>query len=61
ARAVLVGRAPLFGLAVDGETGVRHVLDLLRDELSRALALLGCTRPGDVTRAHVQPALPPWG
>jgi (S)-2-hydroxy-acid oxidase len=61
ARAVFVGRAPLFGLAVAGETGVQHVLELLRDELSRALALLGCTRPDEVTRAHVQPALPPTG
>jgi 4-hydroxymandelate oxidase len=58
AQAVLVGRPLLFGLAANGEDGVRHVLELLRDELSRALALLGCTRPDEVSRAHVQPCLP---
>ena len=34
ARAVLAGRAPVFGLAAAGEDGVRHVLELLRDELA---------------------------
>jgi isopentenyl diphosphate isomerase/L-lactate dehydrogenase-like FMN-dependent dehydrogenase len=57
AQAVLVGRPVLFGLAVDGEAGARTVLELLRDEVLRGLALLGCTAPEDVTRAHVQPAV----
>ena len=30
------------------------VLELLRDEIRLALALLGCRTPADVTRAHVQ-------
>jgi isopentenyl diphosphate isomerase/L-lactate dehydrogenase-like FMN-dependent dehydrogenase len=54
ARAVLAGRAPIYGLAVAGEDGVRHVLELLRDELALALCLLGCTSPEEITRAHVQ-------
>jgi isopentenyl diphosphate isomerase/L-lactate dehydrogenase-like FMN-dependent dehydrogenase len=54
ARAVLAGRAPVFGLAVAGEDGVRHVLELLRDELALALCLLGCTSPEELTRTHVQ-------
>jgi isopentenyl diphosphate isomerase/L-lactate dehydrogenase-like FMN-dependent dehydrogenase len=54
AHAVLVGRAPVFGLAAAGEDGARHVLQLLRDELALALALLGCTSPGELTPAHVQ-------
>jgi isopentenyl diphosphate isomerase/L-lactate dehydrogenase-like FMN-dependent dehydrogenase len=54
ARAVLAGRAPIFGLAAGGEDGVRHVLELLRDELALALCLLGCTSPEELTRAHVQ-------
>ena len=37
ARAVLAGRAPVFGLAAAGEDGVRHVLELLRDELTLTL------------------------
>jgi isopentenyl diphosphate isomerase/L-lactate dehydrogenase-like FMN-dependent dehydrogenase len=53
ARAVLVGRAPLWGLAVGGEDGVRNVLELLREEIALALALVGCPTPEDVTRAHV--------
>ncbi|MEW6278906.1 MAG: alpha-hydroxy acid oxidase [Candidatus Eremiobacterota bacterium] len=42
ARAVLLGRPILWGLAVEGEAGVRRVLQLLRDELDVALALCGC-------------------
>jgi isopentenyl diphosphate isomerase/L-lactate dehydrogenase-like FMN-dependent dehydrogenase len=56
ARAVLAGRGPMFGLAVAGEEGVRHVLELVRDELTLALCLLGCTSPDELTRAHVQRA-----
>jgi isopentenyl diphosphate isomerase/L-lactate dehydrogenase-like FMN-dependent dehydrogenase len=54
ARTVLAGRAPVFGLAAAGEEGVRHVLELLRDELTLALCLLGCTSPDELTPAHVQ-------
>jgi isopentenyl diphosphate isomerase/L-lactate dehydrogenase-like FMN-dependent dehydrogenase len=57
AAAVLVGRPVLYGLGADGEEGVRHVLELLRAETAHALALLGCTRPDEMTRAHVQPAV----
>jgi isopentenyl diphosphate isomerase/L-lactate dehydrogenase-like FMN-dependent dehydrogenase len=53
ARAVFVGRPVLYGLALDGEAGVRAVLELLRAETENALALLGCPTPADVTRAHV--------
>jgi isopentenyl diphosphate isomerase/L-lactate dehydrogenase-like FMN-dependent dehydrogenase len=54
ARAVLSGRAVLWGLAADGEHGAARVLELLRDEIESGLKLLGCARPGDVTRAHVR-------
>ena len=53
ARAVLIGRAFLWGLAADGEDGVRRVLELFGEELTIGLALLGCRRPGEVTPAHV--------
>jgi 4-hydroxymandelate oxidase len=56
ARAVLVGRPVAWGLAVGGADGVQHVLELLRDELLLALALLGCGSPGAVGRHHVTPA-----
>ncbi|HEX7082900.1 MAG TPA: alpha-hydroxy acid oxidase [Gaiellaceae bacterium] len=53
ARAVLAGRAPLWGLAARGEEGARHVLELLRAELLLAQQLLGCPTPADIGRAHV--------
>lgn len=49
AKAVLVGRPILWGLAVDGQTGVAHVLQILRDELDSAMALSGCSSLDDVT------------
>jgi isopentenyl diphosphate isomerase/L-lactate dehydrogenase-like FMN-dependent dehydrogenase len=54
AEAVLVGRPPLWGLAVDGEAGARHALEILRDELRLALALLGAPDPSVLTADHVQ-------
>jgi isopentenyl diphosphate isomerase/L-lactate dehydrogenase-like FMN-dependent dehydrogenase len=54
ARAVLIGRAMLWGLAAAGEKGVADVLRLLREEVELGLALLGCASPADVSRAHVQ-------
>jgi isopentenyl diphosphate isomerase/L-lactate dehydrogenase-like FMN-dependent dehydrogenase len=55
ARAVLAGRAIVWGLAVAGEQGVREVLDLLRAEIALGLTHLGCRSPAEVTRAHVRP------
>jgi isopentenyl diphosphate isomerase/L-lactate dehydrogenase-like FMN-dependent dehydrogenase len=54
ARAVLIGRAMVWGLAVAGEEGVADVLRILREEVELGLALLGCTSPADVSRAHVR-------
>jgi isopentenyl diphosphate isomerase/L-lactate dehydrogenase-like FMN-dependent dehydrogenase len=54
ARAVLIGRAMLWGLAAAGEEGVAEVLRMFQDEVELGLALLGCTSPVDVSRAHVQ-------
>ncbi len=56
ARATLVGRAVLYGLAVDGEAGAARVLELLRRELELGLKLLGCTSPAEVTGAHLRRA-----
>jgi 4-hydroxymandelate oxidase len=49
ARAVLVGRPVLWGLAVGGAEGVERVLGLLREELRRAMALAGCPSLAAVT------------
>jgi isopentenyl diphosphate isomerase/L-lactate dehydrogenase-like FMN-dependent dehydrogenase len=56
ARAVLVGRPVMYGLAFGGAKGVEQVLGILREETENALALLGCRSPMDVTRAHVSMA-----
>ncbi|MGH2417849.1 MAG: alpha-hydroxy acid oxidase [Candidatus Limnocylindria bacterium] len=46
---VAVGRPALWGLAVDGAAGVQRVLEILRDELSLAMALTGCRSIRDIT------------
>jgi pre-mycofactocin synthase len=53
AKAVMIGRAYLWGLAANGQAGVENVLDLLRDGLGSALVGLGHTsidqlNPGDL-------------
>jgi 4-hydroxymandelate oxidase len=50
ARAVLVGRPILWGLAVNGEQGAMHVLEILRRELDEAMLLCGCTRLSEIGR-----------
>jgi isopentenyl diphosphate isomerase/L-lactate dehydrogenase-like FMN-dependent dehydrogenase len=53
ARAALTGRAVLWGLAVNGEEGARHVLEIFRSEILNALQLLGCVSPVEVGRDRV--------
>lgn len=54
ARAVFVGRPILWGLAVGGEVGVRHVLELLRHELEVDMALAGRPTLESVDRSLVR-------
>lgn len=56
ARASMAGRAYLYGLGAAGERGVDHALSLLRDELQRTLALIGCTSVHELSRDYVQHA-----
>jgi (S)-mandelate dehydrogenase len=42
ANAVMVGRAPLWGLAAGGEAGVARALHLLKEETERVLGQIGC-------------------
>jgi isopentenyl diphosphate isomerase/L-lactate dehydrogenase-like FMN-dependent dehydrogenase len=51
AKAVLIGRPYLYGLAEWGEAGVSLVLELLRAEIERALVLLGCPAVTDLDRS----------
>jgi 4-hydroxymandelate oxidase len=58
ARAVLLGRPILYGLAVDGEQGVHRVLDILRQELDVAMALAGCCSVDEVDADLIRPTTP---
>jgi 4-hydroxymandelate oxidase len=55
ARAILLGRPVVWGLAVDGAAGVTAVLRMLRAELERDLMLCGRCRVSDLDRALVTP------
>ncbi|MFC1401896.1 MULTISPECIES: alpha-hydroxy acid oxidase [Streptacidiphilus] len=58
AAAVGIGRPVVWGLAADGEDGVRAVLELLRGELDHTLALCGATGVDDLVRDLVRPGFP---
>ncbi|KAH0688436.1 hypothetical protein KY290_007843 [Solanum tuberosum] len=53
AKAVLIGRPVIYGLAAKGETGVKQVIDMLKNELEQTMALAGCCTVDDITRSHV--------
>ena len=54
ARAVLVGRPVLWGLATAGAAGAAHVLRLLRDELELAMAQCGAASLAELSRDVLQ-------
>ncbi|MFD4530135.1 alpha-hydroxy acid oxidase [Streptomyces sp. NPDC058470] len=56
ADAVLIGRPILWALALAGAAGVESLLHSYREQLSRAMALAGCTTTADITPDLVQPA-----
>lgn len=55
ARAVLVGRPVLWGLAAGGEEGVAHALGILRDEVAEVLRQAGVASVSAVGRDLVEP------
>ena len=57
ARAVLVGRAYTYGLAAAGEAGVTRAIEILRSDLLRTMALLGCPSLGALDRSYVDPTM----
>ena len=48
ARAVMIGRAYLWGLGANGQAGVENVLDILRNGIDSALLGLGCSSLADL-------------
>jgi L-lactate dehydrogenase (cytochrome) len=55
ARAVLIARPAMWGLALGGEDGVRHVLRTFLGELDNTLAMAGYRSPRELTRAALRP------
>ena len=53
ARAVMIGRAYLWGLAVNGQAGVENVLDVLRGGIDSTLLALGRSSTGELSRDDV--------
>lgn len=59
AKAVLIGRATLYGTAVAGEAGAARAIEIYRDEIDRLLALIGCPGVAALDRSFIAP--PPRG
>ncbi|XP_035659273.1 hydroxyacid oxidase 1-like [Branchiostoma floridae] len=53
ARCVFIGRPALWGLALNGAEGVQQVLQILKDELSLAMARAGCAKISDIKSSLV--------
>jgi L-lactate dehydrogenase (cytochrome) len=56
ARAVMIGRPYLYGLAAGGQAGVRRALGILAGEVDHTLALVGVPRAGDLDPTVVRRA-----
>uniref|UniRef100_M1C3K6 (S)-2-hydroxy-acid oxidase n=1 Tax=Solanum tuberosum TaxID=4113 RepID=M1C3K6_SOLTU len=54
AKAVMIGRPVIYGLAAKGESGVKQVIEMLKNELELTMALAGCCTVDDITRSHVK-------
>ncbi len=53
ARAVLVGRAYVYGMAAAGQAGIARALEILRDDVERTLRLLGCASTSLLDASYV--------
>ena len=60
ARACLIGRPFLYGLAADGEAGVGRALSILKGEIDSVQALIGCPRLEALDRSFLADAGRPW-
>ena len=54
AKAVLIGRAYLYGLAAGGEPGVARAYEILRDEAERVMRLIGCPSLSELDASYVK-------
>ena len=58
ARAVLIGRAYAYGLGAAGGPGVARAIEILRDDLTRTMKLLGCAAVKDLDHSYID--APAW-
>ncbi|HXX49991.1 MAG TPA: alpha-hydroxy acid oxidase [Xanthobacteraceae bacterium] len=56
-----LGRMQCYGLAAAGQAGIVRMLEILEDEVTRALGLLGVTNFGKLDRSYLHPAAPANG
>ncbi|MBS1219324.1 MAG: FMN-dependent dehydrogenase family protein 2 [Proteobacteria bacterium] len=56
AKFVFIGRPMLYAAAVAGETGVRHAIKLLQDEIDRDMAMLGANTIAEMSRERLMDA-----
>ncbi|QCR38059.1 hypothetical protein C1N62_18135 (plasmid) [Nissabacter sp. SGAir0207] len=54
AEMALLGRATLYGLAARGQHGVDDVIRLLKEDIDRTLAQIGCTSVEDLSPAYLR-------
>ena len=57
AKAVLVGRPYVYGLAAGGQAGVERALDILSSEIDRTMALMGAPTVADLNRSFLRDEL----
>ena len=56
AKAILLGRATLYGVAAAGERGAARALSIVREETERVLALVGCTNARTLSATSLRSA-----
>jgi L-lactate dehydrogenase (cytochrome) len=53
---VFIGRPFLYAASIGGEGGVRHAVALMREEISRNMAMLGINNPSEMKREFLVPS-----
>jgi L-lactate dehydrogenase (cytochrome) len=54
ARAVLIGRAYVYGLAAGGQAGVARAIQILRTDVDRTMRLLGCPSVSALDGSYIE-------
>ncbi|MCA9750128.1 MAG: alpha-hydroxy-acid oxidizing protein, partial [Romboutsia sp.] len=54
AKAVLIGRAYLYGLAAGGEKGVDRTYEILKDEMTRVMQFIGCDSIAKLNEGYIK-------